>query len=282
MSAEELGDCYDGRFMLNEFTDMKSQEVDWERQFEVFPSDDESAFCKQMYHMFVKHVPAFSEDMFFVDEKGERCHPAHWTAFSRGLLPSLRNSGHIPPGFSSWDSYERHLVWYNEFYQKCITWYDHHFCGFPFEPLPQDVEDKGGSFDGADVDANAADDDNDDGDEDSVDNQPDNFLETEARYDHDFCGFLIVPLPKDVEDKGGGFDGAEVDNNANAEDDDDNSVDDQSDNFLETEATVKKHGCVGSGADAPSVATLLSGDKEKKEGLVIDSGVEDTGNEVVG
>jgi hypothetical protein len=220
MSVEELEDGYDGRFMSKEFTVMRAQEVDWERQFEVFPSDDESASCKQLYHMFVRLIPAFSEEMFFVDEKGERCHPAHWTEFSRDLLPYLRRCGHIPPGFGSWDSYERHLVWYNEFYQTCITWYDHHFCGFPIEPLPQAVEDNEGGFDGADVDDD--------------------------------------------------------------DDDNDDSVDNQADSFLETEAPVKDHGCDGSGIGAPSVATLLSGYKEKEESLVIDTGVEDSGVEVVG
>jgi hypothetical protein len=188
MSAEELGDCYDGRYMSNEFTNLKTQEVDWERQFEVFPSDDESVFCTQMYRMFVNHIPAFSEETFFVDEKGERCHPAHWTAFSRDILPYLRKFGHVPPGFGSWESYERHLVWYNKFYQKCITWYDYHFCGFPVEPLqlqlPQDKEDEEACLDSADVYANAADDGYGDGD--SVDNQPDSFLETEAMHEHHF------------------------------------------------------------------------------------------------
>ncbi|GAX28586.1 hypothetical protein FisN_1Hu623 [Fistulifera solaris] len=186
MSAEELANCYDGRFMSKEFTDMKRQEVKWERQFEVFPSDDESTFCEHTYWKFVKHIPAFSEEVFFVDEKGERCHPAHWTAFSRDLLPYLRKFGHIPPGFGSWESYERHLVWYNKFYQKCITWYDYHFCGFPVEPLqlqlPQDEEDEEASLDSADVYANAAGDGYGYGD--SVDNQPDSFLETEAMHEH--------------------------------------------------------------------------------------------------
>ncbi|GAX11665.1 hypothetical protein FisN_7Lu031 [Fistulifera solaris] len=282
MSAEELGDCYDGRFMLKKFTNMKTQEVDWERQFEVFPSDDESAFCEHTYWKFVKHIPAFTEELFFVDEKGERCHPAHWTAFSRGLLSYLRKSGHVPPGFCSWDTYERHLVWYHEFYHTCITWYDHHFCGFPVEPLPQDAEEIGGSFDGADVDANA--DGKDFGDDKGVDNRPDDFLETEARYDHNFCGFLLEPLPRDVEDKGGRFDGAELDNNANAEGDDDRSVGYHAESFPGTEATVEARGFVGSGVVALSIATLIFEDNEDEDDVAIDTGVEveDIEDEVVG
>ncbi len=225
MSAQELANCYDGRFMSKEFTDMKSQEVKWERQFEVFPSDDESAFCKRTYWKFEKHIPAFSEEVFFVDEKGEKCHPAHWTAFSRGLLPYLRKSGHVPPGFCSWASYERHLLWYNEFYHTCITWYDHHFCGVPVEPLPQDVED------------------------------------TE-----------------------GGAGDAEVDDHANAEDsfyaDDDRSVGYHADSFPGTEATVEDRDYVGSGAGAPTAATLVFVDEENEEDT--DTGVEDIGDEVVG
>ncbi|GAX20721.1 hypothetical protein FisN_7Hu030 [Fistulifera solaris] len=229
MSAEELASCYDGRFMSKEFTDMKSQEVKWERQFEVFPSDDESAFCKHTYWKFEKHIPAFSEELFFVDEKGEKCHPAHWTAFSIGLLPYLRKSAHVPPGFSSWASYERHLLWYNEFYHTCIMWYDYHFCGVPVEPLPQDVED------------------------------------TE-----------------------GGAGDAEVDDHANAEDnfnaDDDGSVGYHADSFPGIEAAVEDRGCVGSRASAPTAATLVFVDEVKEEDHVIDTdtGVEDTGDEVVG
>ena len=133
MSAEEFSERYDRRFMSRDFLVSKRQEVAWERQFEVFPSDD--FFDSDGYRMHEGLVPAFSDETFFLDEKGEKCHPAHWSAFSTDFVPFLRQLGVIPPGFASWDVYESYLRSYHEFYQTCIKWYDHHFCGMAVEPL---------------------------------------------------------------------------------------------------------------------------------------------------
>ena len=133
MSAEEFSERYDRRFMSRDFLGSKRQEVAWERQFEVFPSDD--FFDCDWYRMHEDLVSAFSDETFFLDEKGEKCHPAHWSAFSTDFVPFLRQLGVIPPGFASWDAYESYLRLYHEFYQTCIKWYDHHFCGMAVEPL---------------------------------------------------------------------------------------------------------------------------------------------------
>ncbi|MGL4351431.1 MAG: hypothetical protein ACRCT2_12845, partial [Plesiomonas shigelloides] len=133
MSAQEFSERYDGRYVSREFMVNKRQEVAWERMFEVFASDD--VFDADWYYLLHGLVPAFTDETFFVDEKGEKCHPAHWTAFSTDVVPFLKELGVVPPGFASWDVYESYLRSYHEFYQICIKWYDHHFCGMAVEPL---------------------------------------------------------------------------------------------------------------------------------------------------
>ena len=142
MSAEEFSERYDRRFTSRDFLVSKRQEVAWERQFEVFPSDD--FLDSDWYRVHDDLVSAFSDETFFLDEKGEKCHPAHWSAFSTDFAPFLRQLGVIPPGFASWDAYESYLRSYHEFYQTCIKWYDHHFCGMAVEALSllEDDEDE--------------------------------------------------------------------------------------------------------------------------------------------
>jgi hypothetical protein len=127
MGDNEKRELFDTRWMSKDFTEMKTDEVIWECQFEREFFDGQGP------------APVMTEEMFFVDEKGELCHPAHWITFSTELVPFIRESGVVPAGFASWDAYEGHLRQYQEFYV-------HHFCCGPTVE-PSAHMDDGGTLD---------------------------------------------------------------------------------------------------------------------------------------
>ncbi len=115
MSSAQKKACF------NAGPEMKSMSLhgQFEQAFELFRCHD--FYDDDLFMAFrADTVFTLTEETFYTDSNGTKCHPAYWHEFYNDIVPSL--PGHkTVPGYASWDEYLQYLHSYEVFYQTSIV-----------------------------------------------------------------------------------------------------------------------------------------------------------------